>query len=171
MAAARGHSRLRHLPGAPVQDSVNAFQELARAEGLDDIVAGSGSETGVDVGVARARREQDDVKVTDGLARPDFAQNLDARHTGHHDVEDGQPRRISLDGRKGSHAASDTFDFEPCLGQHVDDEVKNVRVVVGDDDTVSGRLARYRPLSHSRWPFYTSLAGFVPILRRSQTAL
>jgi hypothetical protein len=75
------------VAGAAAQHRVHAQHQLAGAEGLGDVVVGTGLETEHAVLLGAERGEQDDRHVT---GKTQAAAHLEAVHPGHHHVEDQQ---------------------------------------------------------------------------------
>ena len=100
------------------------------------IIDTAGLETGDDVGLLAAGRQDDDVRWPLPLASANLAADVDARHLGHFPVEDRQPRRIRpLHGVPGFGAVGGYYDLMAVLLENACKDQPGRDVVVGYEDS------------------------------------
>jgi hypothetical protein len=118
----------------PGQRRVHARREIARTERLDDIVVGSRGEAGRDVSLLCQGRQEDDGDVRRGRILAEFPAYLQAGHAGHHDVKDGQVRRMLAGVGPGGQAVPEHPDQVTLLLELEGCEKLDVDVIFGQEN-------------------------------------
>ena len=110
-------------------------QQLARAEGLGDVVVGADLEADDAVGLLDQGGEQDDRQVGGLADHPAERQPVLARH---HDVEDDEIDGAGLQDAAHLLAAVGGRDAKPLLGEVLRQRLADVGRVVDDEDVRAG---------------------------------
>ena len=126
------------------QHRVRTGTQLARAEGLDEVVVGAGLEAGHDVDLVTEGGDEDQVGVAE-LAQP--LGDGEAVHAGHVDVEGGDQRVVPTDGVDPLESVLGQDGAEAGLAQHEVDEVPDVGVVLDDDGGPVGTFHAREPIA------------------------
>src|SRR5215469_4119378 len=119
------------------QESLDACNQFARAEGLHDVIVGAHFESQhfVDFGALgghdQDRQVRGVVRVAHGAA------NFEPRHPGQHQVEHHQVGNTALDALKRLRTVDSFLDDKALLRQVVTDEFANVGVVLDDQNPVT----------------------------------
>ncbi len=131
--------RTRHCPLAvAAQHRVDARDELARVEGLGQVVVGAHLEPDDAVDVLALCGEHDDRHRLAGAAQaPAHRQAVLA---GQHEVEHHEMRRIALQLAVEIARIGERGHLEPLLAEIAGEEVAQAHVVVDDEDLVDSRL-------------------------------
>ena len=119
--------------GAP-HDRTDARHELARAEGLGDVVVGAELEAEHAIHLGRLRGQHDDRKTLRRLGHPEPAADLEAVGAGQHEVEHEEGRALLGDLREGGLAGLRFAHGVTVLLQVEADELPDVLLVLDDED-------------------------------------
>ena len=134
----------------------HAGEQLARAEGLDQIFIGAGLQT-LDAGLlARTRRQQNHRHRARSLVAADGGQQSEAVQGWHHHVREDQIRRILADPVEGGVSVGDDLDaIVPA--ENPREVVPHVRIVIGNQDArgclrcaIGSRCCRRRDIRRTR---------------------
>jgi hypothetical protein len=119
----------------------HAGRQLARREGLRDVVVCAQLEADDPIRLLAAGGQHDDRQAR---ARPDPAAELEAVHAGKHQVEDDEVRRVVLE--EPSRAVAVTrFERPIALSLQVaDDHLAHDGFVVDDEDGAHATIVRHR---------------------------
>ena len=145
----------------PGQRRVDAHREIARTERLDDIVVGSRGDSGRDVSLLRQGCQDDDRDIRRGRILAEFLAHLQAGHPGHHDVKDGQVRRMLAGVGQGGQAVPEPPDLVTGLRELEGHEKPDVGVIFGQKNRghpyprgcsdAAGAKSAPAPVSFATW--------------------
>ena len=133
----------RRLRGLAPQHGVDARDQLARIEGLGEVVVGAHLEPDDAVGLLAPRRQHQDGRRL-VPAGPEFAAEDEPVIAGHHQIEDDEIDGVGLEKAAHLPAVGGSGNAQPVLLEIARDELADLAVVVDDQDVVD---MVHRPMS------------------------
>ena len=128
-------------------------------------------------GFLPARGEQEDGDVLAGFVGAELVEHFEARHARQHEVEDDQRRSVLLREAECVGTVAGRRNPEAGLGEVIDDECDDIRLVVDDEDAFSAGaravLRHARRASSRRWivvRIISMATAFWPPLGRMMSA-
>ncbi len=134
------HPFLGPCGGAAAQHGLDARQQLARREGLGDVVIRAALEAGDLVGLLRARGQHDDRDVARILVAPQLPGQLQPAGVRQHPVEQDEVRPPVADARPRRLAVLGQCDLQAGAPQPESNEVANGLLVLDDQDPGFGHV-------------------------------
>jgi len=129
------------------KQSLDAGDELSRAERLGNVIVGAHFEADDAVGFVAARGEHQDGQAIQRFVLADFAADVQAGHFREHEIEQEKIGRRFFQGREAAGAVEGGVDLKTLVGEVVADEFDNVAIVFNDEDTFHEGISR----SGSHW--------------------
>ena len=118
---------------------MDARQQLARLEGLGQVVVGADLEADDAVDVLDLGRQHDDRRHVVGGTQP--ATDRQAVFAGQHEVEDDQMHRLAGEQAVQRLGVFGEQDLEAFLGQVASQQVANAGIIIDDDDAIRSRIS------------------------------
>jgi hypothetical protein len=154
-----GRAAARRADAGPAQDRANARHQLARIEGLAQVVVGAEFQADDAVDIVAARREHQDRRC---VGRSQLAQYVEATDARQHHVENQNLKLIGLQNFQGIAAVVHALHIEVFGVQILGEHLTKFAVVVDQQNPRLARLAviwqRWVGERHS-YPYFGTVGG------------